>query len=176
MKPPFRIAIVGMGGFAGLHHSTLLRLEERGHARLVATCDPRAAAFAVEQETWRLATRGVRVFPTFGEMLAANRDSLDLVAIPTPIPLHAEMHAAVTALGLPCYLEKPPTLDHAELERMISADRAEVTVCEADGSWQMVRPSRFARRVTMNTPFAVGGPWSKRRSQGGPLSALSGWT
>jgi predicted dehydrogenase len=123
VKPPFRIAIVGMGGFAGLHHSTIARLEERGLARLVATCDPRAAAFAVEQETWRIAARGVRVYPTFGDMLAANRDSLDLVAIPTPIPLHAEMHAAVTAIGLPCYLEKPPTLDHAELERMISADR-----------------------------------------------------
>ena len=27
-----------------------------------------------------------------------------------------------------------------------------------DGAWQMVRPSRFARRVTMDTPFEVGGP------------------
>ena len=28
----------------------------------------------------------------------------------------------------------------------------------ADGSWRMVRPSRFARRVTMGTPLALGGP------------------
>ncbi len=27
-----------------------------------------------------------------------------------------------------------------------------------DGAWQMVRPSRYARRVTGQTPFAVGGP------------------
>jgi secreted PhoX family phosphatase len=27
-----------------------------------------------------------------------------------------------------------------------------------DGAWSMVRPSRYARRVTMDTPFAVGGP------------------
>ncbi|MEI6028631.1 MAG: PhoX family phosphatase [Betaproteobacteria bacterium] len=26
------------------------------------------------------------------------------------------------------------------------------------GTWSMVRPSRYARRVTMDTPFAVGGP------------------
>ncbi len=26
------------------------------------------------------------------------------------------------------------------------------------GAWQMVRPSRYARRFTMDTPFAVGGP------------------
>ncbi len=28
----------------------------------------------------------------------------------------------------------------------------------ADGRWQMVRPSPYARRLTANTPFAVGGP------------------
>jgi len=27
-----------------------------------------------------------------------------------------------------------------------------------DGAWAMVRPSRYARRVTMDTPFSVGGP------------------
>jgi predicted dehydrogenase len=32
------------------------------------------------------------------------------------------MHAAAAALGLPCYLEKPPTLDYAELEQMIATD------------------------------------------------------
>jgi len=44
------------------------------------------------------------------------------VVIPTPIQLHAEMHAAACELGLPSYLEKPPTLDYAELEQMIAAD------------------------------------------------------
>ncbi len=36
-----------------------------------------------------------------------------------------------------------------------------LSVCEArlqDGQWQLVRPSRYARRTTMATPFAVGGP------------------
>ena len=27
-----------------------------------------------------------------------------------------------------------------------------------DGGWQPVRPSRYARRFTANTPFAIGGP------------------
>jgi hypothetical protein len=44
------------------------------------------------------------------------------VATPTPIRLHAEMHEAITAYGLPAYVEKPPTLDFAELDRMIAAD------------------------------------------------------
>ena len=122
MKSPVRIGIIGMGGFAGFHHNAVMKLEEQGHARLVATCDPNPAAFAKEQQTWRLAERGVRVSTDYRAMLEAHRRELDLVVVPTPINLHAEMHAAATALGLPVYLEKPPTLDHAELEQMIVAD------------------------------------------------------
>jgi uncharacterized protein len=33
-----------------------------------------------------------------------------------------------------------------------------IEVRETSGQWQMVRPSRFARRFTANTPFAIGGP------------------
>ena len=35
---------------------------------------------------------------------------------------------------------------------------AVIEVQQQGDSWQMVRPSRYARRVTANTPFAVGGP------------------
>jgi predicted dehydrogenase len=122
VKPPVRIGIIGMGGFAGSHHNAVAKLEEQGHAKLICTCDPRVAAFAVEQHTWRLAERGVTVFSDYRAMLDACHRGLDLVAVPTPINLHAEMHAAATALRLPVYLEKPPTLDHAELEQMIVAD------------------------------------------------------
>lgn len=111
-----------MGGFAGSHHQTIARLEERGHARLVCTCDPNAPAFAAEQHNWRLAARGVEVFTDYRAMFDACHRNLDMVVVPTPIQLHAEMHAAAAAVGLPSYLEKPPTLDHAELQRMIAAD------------------------------------------------------
>ncbi|MBL9189766.1 MAG: Gfo/Idh/MocA family oxidoreductase [Opitutaceae bacterium] len=111
-----------MGGFASAHHHTIALLEDKHHVRLVCTCDPRADIFAGEQQTWRFAARGVRVFHDYRAMLEACHGELDLVIIPTPIQLHAEMHAAVTALGVPTYLEKPPTLDYAELERMIAAD------------------------------------------------------
>lgn len=123
MKPPIRIGIVGMGGFAGSHHHTIARLEERGHARLVCTCDPHPELFTAEQQAWRLAARGVQIFNDYRAMLEASHRSLDMVVIPTPIQLHAEMHQAATALGLPVYLEKPPTLDYAELDRMIVADQ-----------------------------------------------------
>jgi predicted dehydrogenase len=123
VKPPTRIGIIGMGGFAGWHHLTVAKLEERGLAKLVCTCDPQAAVFAEAQQDWRLAQRGVGIFHDYRAMLDACHGQLDLVVVPTPIQLHAEMHEAVTARGLPAYLEKPPTLDHLELERMIVADR-----------------------------------------------------
>ena len=123
MKSPIRIGIVGMGGFAGSHHHTIARLEERNHAKLVCTCDPNPGAFAAEQQSWRFPPRGVQVFTDYRAMLEACHAQLDLVVIPTPIQLHAEMHAAATAYGLPCYVEKPPTLDYAELEKMIAADQ-----------------------------------------------------
>ncbi|HVU35984.1 MAG TPA: Gfo/Idh/MocA family oxidoreductase [Opitutaceae bacterium] len=122
MSHPVRIAVIGMGGFAASHHQAIARLEERGHARLVCTCDPNMAAFVGEQTNWRFANRGVAVFTDYRTMLQACHQNLDLVVIPTPIQLHEEMHAAATALGLPAYVEKPPTLDIAELERMIAAD------------------------------------------------------
>ena len=123
MKPPIRIGIVGMGGFAGSHHATIVRLEERAHVRLICTCDPNPERFTTEQQHWRFAERGVQVFTDHHAMLEACHHSLDMVVIPTPIQLHAEMHAAATAYGLPTYLEKPPTLDYAELRRMIVADQ-----------------------------------------------------
>jgi predicted dehydrogenase len=123
VNQPLRIGIIGMGGFAGSHHNTVARLEERGLVRLVCACDPGLADFAPEQDAWRFTERGVRVFGDYRAMLEACHGDLDYVATPTPIPLHAEMHDAITAFGIPAYVEKPPTLDHEELARMIEADR-----------------------------------------------------
>ena len=111
-----------MGGFAGSHHEAVAKLEQRGDATLVCTCDPEPDRHTGTQQPWRLAARGARVFADYRTMLESMRDQLDLVVVPTPIQLHGEMHAAAAACGLPSYLEKPPTLDPAELERMIAAD------------------------------------------------------
>ena len=120
---PVRVGIIGMGGFAGSHHNTVARLEDRGLVKLVCACDPDPGAFSSERQIWYLAERGVRVFDSYRAMLAECHGELDYVVIPTPLGLHAEMHEAATAFGIPAYVEKPPTLDHEELGRMIAADR-----------------------------------------------------
>ena len=153
-----------MGGFAGSHHATVAKLEERGHARLVCTCDPRPEAFAGRQEAWRFPQRGIRVFADYRSMLESCHKELDLVVAPTPIHLHAEMHAAITSFGLPAYLEKPPTLDYAELDRMIAAD-ARGTKSSLVGFNFIVEKSRQALKERI-----LSGEFGAVR--GGTLSAL----
>ncbi|MFA6289420.1 MAG: Gfo/Idh/MocA family oxidoreductase [Opitutaceae bacterium] len=123
-KTPIRVGIIGLGGYAGAHHDSLLKLEARHEARLVCTCDPQAQAFAAQQEARQFTQRGVKVFADYRAMLDACGHELDLLVVPTPIPLHAEMHRAGVERGIAVYLEKPPTLDHRELERMIATDRS----------------------------------------------------
>jgi predicted dehydrogenase len=123
MSDPTRIGIIGMGGFAGWHHNTVAKLEERNLAKLICTCDPNAAAFATEQQNWQFTKRGVSVFSDYRQMLAACRQDLDLLVVPTPINLHSEMHRAGVEAGIPVYLEKPPTLDYRELDEMIALDK-----------------------------------------------------
>jgi predicted dehydrogenase len=120
---PLRLAIIGTGGFAAEHQRAALQLEEQGLLRLVATCDPNPAAFQGEAAAWRLHDRSVQVFDDYRCMLEQCRGRVDLVAVPTPITLHAEMHQAGVEAGLAVYLEKPPTLDAVEFEQMCTTER-----------------------------------------------------
>ncbi len=132
-----------MGGFAASHHGTVAQLEERGEAKLVCTCDPRAEEFATQQQLWGLPARGVQVFSDYRVMLETCHAELDLVVSPTPIQLHAETHAAAAAFGLPSYLEKPATLDHLELEAMIATD-ARLPRASLVGFNFIIEPARLA--------------------------------
>jgi len=123
MKSPLRIGIIGMGGFAAAHHDRVQKFEQEGLARLIATCDPNAAALSDAKDPFIFSQRGVKIFSDYRAMLAACGDDLDLLVVPTPIPMHAEMHRAGVEAGIPVYLEKPPTLDYLELEEMIACDQ-----------------------------------------------------
>jgi hypothetical protein len=110
-----------MGGFAGSHHNTVARLEERGIVRLVCTCDPPGPSRRSSRPGARRARRAV--FDDYRAMLDACHGDLDYVVIADPDPPARRDARGDHAFGLPAYVEKPPTLDYAELERMIAADR-----------------------------------------------------
>ena len=126
LKFPIRIGIIGMGGFAASHHEAIKALENDHQCQLICTCDPNLEAHRDHSVGWDFISRGVQVFDDYRKMLGAHASNLDLVTIPTPVPLHAVMHQACMETGLAVYLEKPPTLDLDELASMIeSANRAQ---------------------------------------------------
>lgn len=123
MKKVIRVAVIGMGGFAGSHQRAVKLLEEAGECKLVCSCDPDLGKFAEKMQEWEYAAREVQVFDDYQAMLKTCAKDLDMVAIPTPVPLHAPMHKACVAHGLAVYLEKPPTLDYQELELMSEVEK-----------------------------------------------------
>jgi predicted dehydrogenase len=125
---PIRIGIIGMGGFAGFHHDVIQQLETEGKCKLICTCDPDPGAFMDRMHSWEFTQRDVLVFDNYLDMLDTCAAQLDLVTIPTPVPLHAEMHRACVERGLAVYLEKPPTLNDAEMGTMLAV--------EAGAHWQ----------------------------------------
>lgn len=122
MTDPTLVGVAGIGGWANAHHEALWALEKAGVLRVVGACDPAAANLGEVCARFGFQARGVQVFESFEAMLDAIGGAQPWVSVAAPIPVHAAMHRACVERGLACYLEKPPTLDPAELEEMISTD------------------------------------------------------
>lgn len=120
MVGPARVAVVGIGGYGRSHHHAFLQLEEEGLVKVVATCDPRMDEPDVISSDLGFMRRGVKIYPAFEKMLSQHAGALDLVTIAAPIHLHGAMHKACLDASLPCYLEKPPTLDPVEFACMMT--------------------------------------------------------
>lgn len=118
-----RVAIAGLGGFAGNHHSVIKSLEEQGRCQLVCTCDPNLKAHQDQIQKFNLEDRQVRLHEDFDAMLDEESDNIDVVLLPTPIPFHADQHRRAIELGKACYLEKPPTLWWSEFQQMLEVEK-----------------------------------------------------
>jgi predicted dehydrogenase len=122
-RKPLKVAIAGLGGYARAHHTVFQALEERGETLLIATCDPALPKLDQACQELNFAARGVSAYPDFTEMMQRHGADLDLMVIATPVHLHAPMHAACVEAGIACYLEKPPTLNPAELAQMLATEQ-----------------------------------------------------
>jgi len=152
---PIRVAIIGMGGFARSHHHAVHELEGQGVCKLIATCDPQpdvASALATDVE---LGGRAVRVYDSYLTMLNECAGALDVVTIPAPLPLHAEMHAACVERGIAVYLEKPPTLNIAELERMLTTERRAPKLTNVGFNYIIEKPRRRLKQRMLSGEFGA---------------------
>ncbi|MBJ66953.1 MAG: hypothetical protein CME28_04615 [Gemmatimonadetes bacterium] len=124
-----KIGLVGMGGFARTHKQYIQAVEEAGIGIQTAQ-----VAIASDQNLFaknlaELKRRGVRIFPSLREMLAQAREDLDLVCIPTGIPLHRPM--AIAALEADCnvLVEKPSAGCIQDLDAMLAAEERSRGFC-----------------------------------------------
>jgi len=117
------IAVVGMGGFARQHHRYVAEVEQRGLGRQVAQ-----VAMPADQERYRdelaaLRARGIAIFASLRQMLAAARARIDVVCVPTGIPLHRPMAVAALEAGCHVLVEKPAAGCIQDVDAMLAAAR-----------------------------------------------------
>ena len=166
MRKP-AVAIIGMGGFARSHHEAVRAMEAEGECRLLCTCDPGMAQMQQRQQELQFDQRGVHCYVDYLTMLDAHRAELDMVTIPTPIPMHAPMHEACVSRGLAVYLEKPPTLDDAELTGMLAVEERARHSTQVGFNFIMEAPRQQYKRRIVNGEFGevrrigVAGLWPR---------------
>jgi predicted dehydrogenase len=114
-KRRLRVAVAGLGYWGPNIARNLAALDG---VELAWCCDPVEANRA----------RHAAAFPTarftadLGEVLAD--ESVDAVALATPVPLHARMAIDVLQAGKHCFVEKPLAQSVADAERAVEAARA----------------------------------------------------
>jgi predicted dehydrogenase len=149
-RSPLRVAIAGIGGFGAFHHEVFEELEIRRQARVIAACDPALDQLGEIAEKFHFGARGVQTYKDFDAMISHHSGHIDLGVVTAPIHLHAEMHGAFVRHKTACYLEKPPTLDPAELEQMIARENGS-SIPTHVGFAYIHQPDRLALKRRMMT-------------------------
>ncbi|MFC1526656.1 Gfo/Idh/MocA family protein [Candidatus Latescibacterota bacterium] len=116
-----RVAIVGVGGFAGHHLTFVTAVAEQGLIQHVAQVAPPFDQENLSEQVEALRARGVTIYSSLRELLACGRHDVDLVTIPTGIPLHRSMTVACLEAGLHVLVEKPAAGSIQDVDAMIAA-------------------------------------------------------
>ncbi len=114
-----RVAVVGMGGFAADHRSWARELDGKGAVRQVAQVAPPFDHRPFAADIAALRQRGVAVYNSLRQMLAAQRHEIDLVTIPTGIHLHRPMTVACLEAGCNVLVEKPASGSIQDTDAMV---------------------------------------------------------
>src|SRR4051812_17316999 len=114
-KRRLRVAVAGLGYWGPNIARNLAALPD---VELAWCCDPDEANRARHAPAFP----GARFTADLEEVLAD--DSLDAVALATPVPLHARMAIDVLRAGKHCFVEKPLAQSVADAEAAVEAARA----------------------------------------------------
>jgi predicted dehydrogenase len=112
---PLRVAVAGLGYWGPNVARNVARLSD---AELAWCCDASEANRARVAEQFP----GVRFTGDLDEVLAD--DSVDAVALATPVPSHAGLAVRVLEAGKHCFVEKPMAQSAADAEAVVAAAEA----------------------------------------------------
>jgi predicted dehydrogenase len=118
-----RVALIGASGYGRVHLEHLIELNARRELALVA-------AVVIDRHSQtdscaRLTAIGCKIFSSWADLLKALPSlQLDLVVIPTPIHLHADMARELLAAGIHVLIEKPLAATTGEAD-IVSAAAAQ---------------------------------------------------
>lgn len=159
-----RVGIVGGGRIADLN---VLGWHEHPRASVSAVCDLDPSVRDRRSEEWRC-----RAYERLDDLLADP--TVDAVEILTPHHLHVEHAVAALEAGKHVSLQKPPTLDLAEFDRVAAVAASSGTTFRVYENFMHYPPHVLARRLI--DEGEVGDVLSVRIvTAGGRLGAGQGW-
>ena len=124
---PLNYATIGIGGYGARHLAAARRLHEEALIRLTAVAE-------IYQDRHRetleeLSAEGANVYDDYREMLRREPD-LDIVSVPTPIPLHFPMALDCFERRMNVFLEKPPAPLIQQVDKMCRVAEENDCLCQ----------------------------------------------
>ena len=167
------VAIVGFGFMGRTHYGVWRKLK---NARVACVCDSNLAQITAKTKgNLDVADNSelpktVKVYGNFDDMLAA--ESLDVVDITLPTPLHAPMAIKALGRGLNVLCEKPMAVDAKTCDRMVAAEKrskGKLMVAQCVRYWpeyrvlkEYVDSGRFGRVIAADfTRFSPAPAWNR---------------
>ncbi len=154
MNSPISVGLLGIGGYAQSHLTTLLSLQEAGVCELRAIADPFAGRNP--EIVAALQSQGIAIYDDAKQL--CERDDIEAVFIATPISLHAPQGLMALESGKHVYLEKPPCVTLEEHAQLTAARQASGKVCAVGFQQQTASVVQFAKRELLRG--ALGKPES----------------
>ncbi len=123
------IALVGLGGFAQRHIEYIRYAEESGLGSHVAQVAIPSDQQLFADELLKFKKRGIKIYDSLRELLARERNNVELICIPTGIPLHRMMTIAALEAGYNVLVEKPAAATVQDIDAMLAAETKAGKIC-----------------------------------------------
>lgn len=124
-----KVGLIGIGGFGKAHVETILNLIDQQRLECVAFAEINPSAYPREFNA--LTAIGAIHYTDYKEMLL-NHPKMDIVVIPTPIPLHKSMCIQAMEHGFHVLLEKPPAVTIQDIHEMIETQDRTGKLCQVN--------------------------------------------